>query len=147
MSEINQAEWAEEYTKITKNPPELGTVLRTLDGTPVRLTAELKKGLSPFIFGRAFVPDLFGEQLGWYLQSADNESYHGWKCVLLPRARGELIKKVGLGEMQENEEESIILVKSLKIIRYSHSGNSILCEVAEYLDEETTEVEVEKVEG
>jgi hypothetical protein len=133
MSNDNQ-QWAANYTKISETPPAEGTILRAQDDAPVKLTVELKDGASPFIFGRAFVPDLFGTELGWYLQGADSKSYHGWKCVLLPNARTKLIKRVGLGT--EIDGEIIILVKSLKVIRQSHSGHSLLCEVHEYLEDE-----------
>lgn len=131
----DQEKWAENYKQVSENPPEVGTVLTTLSGEPVKLTAELKKGSPPFIFGRALVPDLFGEELGWYLRDADDRSYHGWRAVLLPRARVALIQKLGLGELNSDGSESVILVKSLRLIRYSNSKNSMLCEVHEYCEE------------
>lgn len=137
----DQTQWAEDFSKISKTPPEPGTVLSTMDDLPVKLTVELQKGASPFIFGRAYVSDLFGESIGWFLQGKENDSYHGYKCVLLPRARTDLIQKIGLGDMQDDAEESAIYVKSLKIIRYSHSGSSILCEVHEYLEEKEADLE------
>jgi len=125
-------EWAADYARISSTQPEVGTILSTFDGSPAKLTIEVKKGASPFIFGRAYVPDLFGEELGWFLQDEENDSHHGFKCVLLPRARTQLIQKTGLGDIVDNT--SYVLVKSLKIIKYSYSGNSILCEVHEYVD-------------
>lgn len=133
----DQAQWAEDFARVSSTPPEPGTILKTLDGSPVKLSVELQEGASPFIFGRAYVPDLFNRELGWYLQGADNNTFRGYKCVLLPRARAELIQKIGLGvQNPDDTSENIILVESLKIIRYSHSKSSILCEVNEYLEEE-----------
>ena len=47
----------------------------------------------------------------------------------MPRARTELIRKFGVGV-------EIIEVASLKVVRLSKSGKSLLCEVHEYCPEE-----------
>jgi len=131
-------DWAADYAKISSTPPGIGTILTTFDGTPARLSIELKKGDPPFIFGRASVPDLFGIKLGWFLQGEGNDQHHGYKCILLPRTRTTLIQRLGLGNIVDNE--SFVLVKSLEVIRYSQSKDSILCEVHEYLEEPEEEV-------
>ena len=128
--------WAKDFKETLENSPEVGAILTTLSDKPAKLTAELKEGAPPFVFGRAYVPGLLGEPLGWYLRDADDNSYHGYRCVLLPRARTEIIRKIGLGELNADESESVLLVKSLKVVRYSNSRNSILCEVHEYWAEE-----------
>lgn len=125
-------EWAKSFKDTSENPPVAGAILTTLSGLPVKLTAELKQGQSPFVFARAYTSDIYGCSLGWYLRDSDDKSYHGWRAVLLPRARADLIKTIGLGELQANGVESIIFVKSLRLIRYSHSNNSMLCEIHEY---------------
>lgn len=130
-----QAQWAAKYKEVSENPPKVGVILSTFSKLPVKLTAELKQGAPPFIFARATVPDLFGESLGWYLRDVDDRSYHGWRAVLLPRARSEIIQKIGLGEINADGTESVILVKSLRLIRYSSSGQSMLCEVHAYCDD------------
>lgn len=136
-----QEQWAAKYKEVSEKPPEIGAILTTFSGDPVKLTAELKVGAPPFIFGRVHVPDLFGEPLGWYLRDANDRSYHGWRTVLLPRARVTLIQKLGLGELNSDGSESVILVKSLRVVRYSNSKQSILCEVHEYCEEKAEIVE------
>lgn len=119
------SKWSAQYNETLENPPEEGAILVTLDGSPVRLTVEIKDGSPPFIYGRMYVPEIVGVKLGWYLQSEGIDTYHGWKCILMPRARGDLTKKVGL-------DGDTVLVKSLRMIRKSQSGKSYLCEVHEY---------------
>ena len=128
--------WGEEFDELIKNPPKLGDVLTSMDGSPVVLAIELKDKSPPFVYGKAYVSEIVGDPLGWFLQSAESVGFHGWKCILMSRARAQLIQKCGL--LSEVAE-----VKSLKVIRYSASKKSILCEVHEYLPEEKVEEEEE----
>lgn len=132
----DQSKWATQYKETLENPPEIGAILTAFDDVAAKLTAELKEGAPPFIFARAYVPDLLGVALGWHIRAIDDKSYHGWRCVLLARARADVIKKIGLGELNGDGTEGTLKIKSLRVIRYSNSGNSILCEVHEYWPEE-----------
>lgn len=113
--------WIEDYQETLKKLPEPGEILTAIDG-PARLIFEITEGKPPFLYGRAFVPEIVGSELGWFLQG---EQDHGWKCIILPKSREDCIKRLGA--------ESPILVKSLKVIRTSQTGKSLLCEVHEYL--------------
>lgn len=124
MTEDNR-EWSESYEKILNNPPTEGSVLRCIGGEDARLDVEIVKGRPPFVYGRAFIPCVVGEPVGWYLQPFDSDTAHGWKCILLPKAREECLRRRGLTEER-------IRVQALKIVRASESGQSLLCEVAEY---------------
>ena len=126
--------WSEQYNQVIDNPPKEGDVLSTLNGEPAKLNIELVEGSPPFIYGRAYVPEIVGSEIAWCLQSETIESYHGWKCILMPRARGELIRKCGL-------TGDTVIVKSLRVVRPSQSGKSLLCEIGEYCDIETENVE------
>ncbi len=117
--------WSERYNETVNNPPADGTILKTLGGGSAKLAVEIVEGSPPFIYSRIYVPEIIGAELGWYLQSEDQDTYHGWKCILMPRARAELIRKIGLSG-------NTVMVKSLKIVRKSQSGKSFLCEVEEY---------------
>jgi len=118
--------WAEEYQKLIAAPPDTGAVLTTIDGVAARLDLELVQGQAPFVYGRAFVPEIVGSRLDWFLQSVESKNTYGWKCILLPKARQECIRRLGI-------TKSILPVKSLRVIRRSESGKSLLCEIAEYL--------------
>lgn len=132
-------EWSEEYDSLINNPPKDGDILTTsTSDANVLLMVELKEDSPPFIYGRAYVPEIVGHSLGWYLLDSKSQSFHGWKCILLPRARTELIRKFGL------QHESME-VRSLRVIRPSQSGKSLLCEVHEYCKEEKAEVFEEDV--
>ncbi len=118
--------WSKEYDSHVKNPPKEGDILTTPSSdTMVALVVELKEDNPPFIYGRAFVPEIVGASLGWFLQHDVEENFHGWMCIILPRARTELIRKFGL-------QNPTIYVKSLKMVRASQSGRALLCEIHEY---------------
>lgn len=118
--------WSEEYQRYLDNPPKAGDILSAYGDEPARLDVELTEGKPPFIYGRAYVPCVVGTPLGWFLQPATSDQAHGWKCILLPKAREECIRKLGVSE-------KILKVKSLRVVRVSQSGNSLLCEVAAYV--------------
>lgn len=118
-------EWSQKYDALINNPPKEGDVLVSSDDSKVLLAIELKEGAPPFIYGSVFVPEIVGHKLGWFLQSVDSQGFHGWKCILMPRARTELIRKFGL-------QQEVVEVTSLKVVRLSQSGKSLLCEVKEY---------------
>jgi len=118
--------WVEEYDATVKNPPKEGDILKPASGVAV-LAVELTNGAPPFIYGRVYVPEIVGAELGWFLQSSESTGFHGWKCILMPRARTELIRKYGV-------QAEVLEVKSLKVVRPSQSGKSLLCEVHEYVN-------------
>ena len=130
MSDVN--EWSEKYSEITNNPPKEGDVLTTFSGNPAVLVVELKEGTPPFIYGRAYVPEIISEDVRWCLQEENTNSYHGWKCILMPRARSKLLRKVKL-------DSDTVNVNSLRVVRPSQSGKSLLCEISEFCLEEKTD--------
>lgn len=129
----NFDKWTEDYEAYTKNPPKPGAILRAYgEGAIARLDVELVENKPPFVYGRAFVPCLVGCELGWFLQAYDSTTSHGWKCILLPKAREDCLRRMGLKKL-------CIPIKALKVVRHSQTGNSLLCEVAEYLSKEELE--------
>jgi len=121
----NVDKWSNDFENHIKNPPKPGTILRAYGNADARLDIELVQGKAPFVYGRAYVPCIVGHALGWYLQATDSDAAHGWKCILLPKAREECLRKMGLKKLT-------IAVKALRVVRSSQTGNSLLCEVAEY---------------
>lgn len=117
-------EWSDAYQRLIDNPPIAGQILAAV-GEEARLDVELTQGKPPFIYGRAYVPSIVGSELGWFLQPLSCSNAHGLKCILLPKAREELLRKKGI-------TKPVLGVKSLRVIRWSESRNSILCEVAEF---------------
>lgn len=133
MSESHE-KWSNEYDSLINNPPKEGAILTTLEAdAKVLLAVDLQEGSPPFIFGRAFVPEIVGAQVGWFAQSTASHNFHGWKCIMMPRARTELIRRFGL-------KNDTMEVASLRVIRMSKSGKSLLCEVNEYGDVPNPEV-------
>ncbi len=120
-----EIEWAEEYDELMRNPPKAGDILRSIDDSKVVLSVSINKGSPPFIYGCAFVPEVVGSKLGWFLQSVDGESFHGFKCILMPRARADLVRRVGLSS-------EVVEVTSLRVIRESQSKKSLLCEIEKF---------------
>jgi len=121
MSEFQ--EWSEQYDALINNPPKEGDILKPMEGKAL-LTIELREGAPPFVFGRCYVPEIVGEKVDWFLQSSEDQNFHGWKCILLPRARAELIKEYGT-------KSEFVEVSSLRVVRPSQSGKSLLCEIPE----------------
>lgn len=117
------------YQDVINTPPGAGDILTTINELPVVLTIQVEKGKLPFIYGRAYASETLDDSLGWYLRGSDDDRSVGWKCVLMTKARCEALKKCTV-----NEDK--IYVKSLKVVRESSSGNSLLCEVHEYLPKE-----------
>lgn len=124
---MSTEKWAVEYQKHTDNPPPAGTILKCYGNEDARLDLELVAGKPPFLYGRVYVPQIVGTELGWFLQPFDSDAAYGWKCILLPKAREEAIRRLGITEKR-------LRVKALKIVRYSRTGNSILCEVSEWAE-------------
>ena len=117
------------YRDTIQNPPKDGEILTSIDGTPVALTILTDEGKPPFIYGRAFISEVMDEILGWYLRSVHDDKSMGWKCILMTRARRDVIAKCSDDELVIGQ----LLVKSLRVVRPSESGQSLLCEVSEYL--------------
>jgi hypothetical protein len=139
---MSTEKWAADYQNYTDNPPPEGTILRCYGNEDARLDLELVEGKPPFLYGRVYVPHIVGQELGWFLQPFDSDAAYGWKCILLPKAREEALRRLGITEKR-------LRVKALKIVRYSRTGSSILCEIAEYcapLVEESKLDEVPKQE-
>ena len=122
------SEWIEKYNAVLETPPKQGDILSAaVAGESVNLVVEMKEGSAPFVYGRAHVPEVVGpiEDVKWVLKDADTGGFYGWKAILLPRARGELLKKCEI-------VDGVVSVKSLRVIRPSQSGKSLLCEVCNY---------------
>jgi len=116
------------YQNVINTPPGAGDILTTIDGSPIVLTVQVEEEKPPFIYGRAYVSEVLSSSLGWYLRGSDDDRAVGWKCVLMTKARREALKNCTV-------DGDRIYVKSLKVVRTSSSGNSLLCEVNEYLPE------------
>ena len=123
--------WTNEYQTYLDNPPPADTILRAYGGEDARLDLELHDGKPPFLYGRAFVPCIVGAPLGWFLQPFDSSAAYGWKCILLPKAREDALRRLGV-------KSSRLKVKALRIVRYSATKQAILCEVEEYCPFEPT---------
>ena len=117
--------WSEQYDDLIQNPPKAGDILTSIDRSKVLLVIDTVEGSAPFVHGCAFVPEIVGSKLGWFLQSVDSTGFHGFKCILMPRARTELIRRLGL-------KNDIVEVTALRVVKPSQSGKSLLCEVYAY---------------
>ena len=118
----------EEYARISTVPPAPDTILRCVDSSqPVVLTIDLIEGKEPFIYGQAHVPSIVGEEvLGWCARGL-NEANRGFKCILMSKARDEVMRR-------NPDLPKQVLVKSLKVVKKSKSGSALLCEVHEWCE-------------
>jgi len=118
----NLSNWRDKYLKVIANPPEEGTILKPLSGKAV-LVVEVQDNRPPFIYGKAFVPEIPSIEPSWYLQDEEHRSHYGWKCILMAKARTKLIRNSNLSETVE--------VDALRVVKQSQSGKSLLCEVVD----------------
>lgn len=119
----------EDFAKATKTPPTVGDILRPYgEGDVAKLIIDLRDGEAPFIYGRAYVPCIVGQEVkGWCLQTPDTKGIDGLRCILMSRARDEIIRR-------HPDLPRSVNVKSLKVVRYTQKGTALLCEVHEYCD-------------
>jgi hypothetical protein len=106
--------WERSYQEVLKAPPTGLLIAR--DGGPVKINVELVEGKPPFVYGYAYVHNVVGEEPAWYLQGENHVQGHGWKAILLPRAR----------EKHMAHPETLY---SLRVVRVSQSGRSLLMEL------------------
>lgn len=122
---MNIEAWSSTYQEYLNTPPKPGDILRAPGGEYARLDLDMVAGKPPFVYGRAFVPCIVGEAIGWFLQNSETDTAYGFKCILLPKAREECLRRRGTSSTR-------LQVKALKVVRASQTGASLLVEVHEY---------------
>lgn len=122
--EMSVSEWKTRFGELVNTPP-IDQILTTEDGSPIRLEIELAPNRPPLIYTRVYVPNTVCGKLGWFAQSIKVRTGFGWKMILMPKARDETIKRLGL-------DKSVVGVSKVKIIKASASGRSLLGEIAEW---------------
>lgn len=122
---MQSSEWATRFQELINMPPKAGDILQAEEGD-ARLDTELTEGKPPFMFSRVFVPANVGGNLGWFLQPYTSEALYGWKCIVLPKSREECLRRLGVGTHR---------IKSLRVVRPSQSGQALLCEIHEYVQD------------
>lgn len=120
-------EFVKRYVDVISKAPPVGSILQTVDGSVSLLRVEIEHEKPPFIYGRAYPIEAVGDRLGWYLRSLDDERNTGYKCILLCAARRAIIKA-----FPDEFAWGKIPVKSLKVVRVSNTGQSLLCEICKY---------------
>lgn len=123
---LTNDEWAKEYALVKETPPTNGDFLRTEDKQPIKLYVTMEAGKPPFIFGRAYVSSVIGNAPEWYMQSMgrDFSSYFGYKCILLPKSRDEVLARAGAVQF--------FGVKELQVVRPSIKKTALMVEVSEW---------------
>ncbi len=133
---LTPEEWAEEYELMLRNPPKEGDFLWALDyrakpdeNNPdagrIKLEINLESGQAPFIFARAYIPNIVGRRPNWYVYGMTDNSNHGWKVILHPKSRDEALLKFGV-------KSKFIFCRCLVVVRKSLTGNSLVAEVTEW---------------
>jgi hypothetical protein len=126
--------WLEEFNKVQETPPQKGDILVTQPNfesdrfaitNRVKIKVDLQPGKSPLMYALAVIPAVVGGNVGWFCRDQNDPSNYGFKCILLPNARDNMIRTRGL------PKDGILSVKSLKVVKLSISGTSLLCEVNE----------------
>lgn len=127
-NKADMRKWRDKFQQTQESKPAPGTILRTFDGSPVRIRVDLVADQTPTMYAHAYVPCICGqplETLNWQVRSINETSLSGLRCILLPQATAELIRRnPGL--------PSIVSVMAIRVIRTSTSGKSLLVEIADY---------------
>jgi len=118
-------EWSKEYDTLIKTPPANGDYLVTCDGSKVKLDVIKVLHKSPFISTRAYVPEIIGQPLGWFVTGENEIRTHGWRVILGTKSRDECIRRFGITPNQ-------IFVRRLRVLRISFDGQSIVAEVSDW---------------
>lgn len=122
---LDRNQWTREIDRLLAHPPVAGDFLRTADGSAVRVDIDLPPGSEPFIFARIYLRQTVGVDPGWFARSMDDHDTSGWRCILMPRARKELIRRFGLSN-------TVIGVKQLRVVKGSESNRSLQVEVSDW---------------
>lgn len=121
--QVNQ--WLEKFQNLLNTPPEPGYVLRTINGSPLKIDIECRPGNPVFMSTRAFVPNEVCGLLRWVGPTERDFGSVGWKVILLPAARDEAMRRLPLADR-------VGFVKSIRIVRMAGTGRSLLGEIHEW---------------
>lgn len=122
-NEMTISEWRQAYDKVSNTPP-INEYISAEQG-PIRMHMELHPGSPPFIFTRVYIRNIVGVKPAWFAQGDNQSNSFGWKVILLPKARDEVIRRFGVAN-------SILRIKMLRIVKISESRRSLLAEVVEW---------------
>jgi len=118
--------WQQEYDLARQNLPTEGVILTSNDPQKmVKLNIVLTEGMPPFIYCLLFLPCIVGQPPKWAARNIDDDTPHGWKGILLSKARDLVIRKHGLSN-------PVVPVKSIKIVRAGHANDCLLIEINEF---------------
>lgn len=117
-------EWRAAYRELANTAP-VERFLVTSDGSPIRVDINCVEGKPPFMYTKAFIPNIVGGTLDWYAQREGDEDIIGWKVILLPKARDEAMRHFDITQPYG-------LVTKIRIVRMAESGKSLLGEVASW---------------
>lgn len=124
--QLSVKEWRENFAAFTQQIP-IEHQVETLDGSPLRININIHPGMPPYMF-TIISPSVRVGDLRWVgLRENDRESsVRGWEVVILPRSRNEAMLNFDLARLYG-------LVKKIRIVRVSKSGNVLLAEIMEWL--------------
>jgi len=122
---MSLSDWSEKYRNVLSTVPAVDSILTAMNGEAI-LTVEVTENKPPFIYGRAFVPEITEIEPEWRLQDSEHLTHLGLKCILMPKARAEVLRRCPI-------TDNTVKVKSLRVVRASQTNKSLLCEVAEFL--------------
>jgi hypothetical protein len=116
---MNIIEWRKKFEIAIKTPPKPESVLKAKNGKAA-ITLSFEEGKNPFLFARASINDIVGEEPEWFLRNDDKTT--GLKVILMSHSRDEALRRYGA-------LSDVIYVESLKVIRSAPDGRSLLAEV------------------
>lgn len=127
QTDIDVDVWRQEYDEVSKTLPDTDDILRAKEsGSKLTLNIDCQPGKPPFIFARAYVSMIVGEQPAWYIYNdTEGQVYHGLKVIMSLKSREAVIRKFGV-------VPKVVQVSAIKILRRGEGGNCLIGEVAEW---------------
>jgi hypothetical protein len=112
-------EWQQKYKEVSSSHPKRGDVLYGEGGKKAKLIVELHNGCKPFLFTRAYVSMVVGEEPKWVL--APDKRKTGVVVIVMTNSATKLIAKHGIDAIT-------IDIDSLRIVKPAKNGKSLLAE-------------------
>lgn len=118
------ADWLLEYTDFINEDPRQGTIITTHTGEPVLIRCSMPPGQMPFFSAKIYVPKMACSPVDWFAHGVSSQSDFGWRAILVPPAREEIIRRKAVLQNQT------ALVRALRVAGVSNSRKSVLVSVA-----------------
>jgi len=123
---MSKKAWRTKFEEARTNPPrEAGTVITTIDGSPIAVHLAFPEGKPPFFYAIMHLTTIVGAEVGWHARSINDKSkerMEGHKLILMSRSRTLIIRAFGVAL-------DVAPIDALRLHHVSESGKSLVVEL------------------